>query len=186
MFTGATTMVFPGGILALPSNSGTTTNEQFAIVSEEGLSLSYRVVYNLQLTAGYSYLYWSHVVHSGGQVNRNVNVTNTCVGSCLFCGFRRNPNDGSAYWHDRAAIFAKIEDAVRRGATEKRGVEQIGAPGASGNGLGRCGRWAGPPTGYSSPPGTAPGRWQHRSSALRWRYRRRSPPAEWSHKPRSG
>lgn len=51
-------------------------------------------------------------------VNRNVNVTNTCVGSCLFCGFRRNPNDGSAYWHDRAAIFAKVEDAVRRGATE--------------------------------------------------------------------
>jgi 7,8-didemethyl-8-hydroxy-5-deazariboflavin synthase CofH subunit/7,8-didemethyl-8-hydroxy-5-deazariboflavin synthase CofG subunit len=51
-------------------------------------------------------------------VNRNVNVTNTCVGSCLFCGFRRNPGDGSAYWHDRAAIFAKIEDAVRRGATE--------------------------------------------------------------------
>ncbi|MEA2647320.1 MAG: synthase [Chloroflexota bacterium] len=51
-------------------------------------------------------------------VNRNVNVTNTCVGSCLFCGFRRNPSDGSAYWHDRAAIFAKIEDAVRRGATE--------------------------------------------------------------------
>ncbi|MGI8610140.1 MAG: 7,8-didemethyl-8-hydroxy-5-deazariboflavin synthase subunit CofH [Candidatus Dormibacteria bacterium] len=51
-------------------------------------------------------------------VNRNVNVTNTCVGSCLFCGFRRNPNDGSAYWHDRAAIFAKIDDAVRRGATE--------------------------------------------------------------------
>ena len=51
-------------------------------------------------------------------VNRNVNVTNTCVGSCLFCGFRRNPGDGSAYWHDRPAIFAKVEDAVRRGATE--------------------------------------------------------------------
>jgi FO synthase len=51
-------------------------------------------------------------------VNRNVNVTNTCVGSCLFCGFRRNPSDGSAYWHDRAAIFTKIDDAVRRGATE--------------------------------------------------------------------
>ena len=51
-------------------------------------------------------------------VNRNVNVTNACVGSCLFCGFRRNPSDGSAYWHDRAAIFTKIEDAVRRGATE--------------------------------------------------------------------
>jgi 7,8-didemethyl-8-hydroxy-5-deazariboflavin synthase CofH subunit/7,8-didemethyl-8-hydroxy-5-deazariboflavin synthase CofG subunit len=51
-------------------------------------------------------------------VNRNVNVTNACVGSCLFCGFRRNPSDASAYWHDRSAIFIKIEDAVRRGATE--------------------------------------------------------------------
>jgi FO synthase len=51
-------------------------------------------------------------------VNRNVNVTNSCVGSCLFCGFRRNPSDGGAYWHDRNAIFVKIEDAVRRGATE--------------------------------------------------------------------
>jgi 7,8-didemethyl-8-hydroxy-5-deazariboflavin synthase CofH subunit/7,8-didemethyl-8-hydroxy-5-deazariboflavin synthase CofG subunit len=51
-------------------------------------------------------------------VNRNVNVTNACVGSCLFCGFRRNPSDASAYWHDREAIFVKIEDAVRRGATE--------------------------------------------------------------------
>ncbi|HXA41790.1 MAG TPA: 7,8-didemethyl-8-hydroxy-5-deazariboflavin synthase subunit CofH [Candidatus Solibacter sp.] len=51
-------------------------------------------------------------------VNRNVNVTNSCVGSCLFCGFRRNPSDDGAYWHDRHAIFVKIEDAVRRGATE--------------------------------------------------------------------
>jgi len=51
-------------------------------------------------------------------VNRNVNVTNSCVGSCLFCGFRRNPSDEGAYWHDRNAIFVKIEDAVSRGATE--------------------------------------------------------------------
>ncbi|MHB8509126.1 MAG: 7,8-didemethyl-8-hydroxy-5-deazariboflavin synthase subunit CofH [Candidatus Dormibacteria bacterium] len=51
-------------------------------------------------------------------VNRNVNVTNACVGSCLFCGFRRNPSDAGAYWHDRNAIFIKIEDAVARGATE--------------------------------------------------------------------
>jgi len=40
------------------------------------------------------------------------------VGSCLFCGFRRNPSDEGAYWHDRNAIFVKIEDAVSRGATE--------------------------------------------------------------------
>jgi hypothetical protein len=71
---GAVPMFFPGGFLALPSNIGSTTNEQFAIVPEVGLSLSYQVLDNLRLTAGYSFLYWSNVVRSGDQVNRNINV----------------------------------------------------------------------------------------------------------------
>ncbi len=52
-------------------------------------------------------------------INRNVNVSNVCVGSCTFCGFKRSSiRAKGAYHHDRATIFAKIEDAVRRGATE--------------------------------------------------------------------
>ncbi|MGH7643343.1 MAG: 7,8-didemethyl-8-hydroxy-5-deazariboflavin synthase subunit CofH [Candidatus Dormibacteria bacterium] len=52
-------------------------------------------------------------------VNRNVNISNVCVGSCSFCGFRRSSiNAKGAYFHDHDTVFAKLEDAVARGATE--------------------------------------------------------------------
>ena len=52
-------------------------------------------------------------------VCRNVNISNVCVGSCSFCGFMRRSHDARGAWHhDHGTIFAKIEDAVQRGATE--------------------------------------------------------------------
>lgn len=52
-------------------------------------------------------------------VNRNVNISNVCVGSCKFCGFRRGSLTAKgAYFHDHDTIFAKLEEAVARGATE--------------------------------------------------------------------
>jgi 7,8-didemethyl-8-hydroxy-5-deazariboflavin synthase CofH subunit/7,8-didemethyl-8-hydroxy-5-deazariboflavin synthase CofG subunit len=52
-------------------------------------------------------------------VCRNVNISNVCVGSCSFCGFMRKSHDaGGAWHHDHATVFAKIDDAVQRGATE--------------------------------------------------------------------
>jgi len=79
---GLTTTVVPGhgpvtqfgGLFALPSNSGTFSTEQFAIVPEVGLTLGYQACDWLRLTAGYSLLYWSSVVRSGDQINRNINV----------------------------------------------------------------------------------------------------------------
>lgn len=50
---------------------------------------------------------------------RNVNISNVCVGSCSFCGFMRKTHEARGAWHhDHATVFAKIEDAVSRGATE--------------------------------------------------------------------
>jgi 7,8-didemethyl-8-hydroxy-5-deazariboflavin synthase CofH subunit/7,8-didemethyl-8-hydroxy-5-deazariboflavin synthase CofG subunit len=50
---------------------------------------------------------------------RNVNISNVCVGSCSFCGFMRRSHDAAGAWHhDQATVFAKIENAVSRGATE--------------------------------------------------------------------
>ncbi len=52
-------------------------------------------------------------------INRNVNISNVCVGSCTFCGFKRGSlRVKGAYQHDHATVFAKIQDAVERGATE--------------------------------------------------------------------
>lgn len=51
-------------------------------------------------------------------VNRNINFTNVCSGSCGFCAFSRKENDKDAYLMKLPEILAKIEDAVFKGATE--------------------------------------------------------------------
>lgn len=52
-------------------------------------------------------------------VNRNINFTNICVGSCKFCAFGRRNNDGSeAYLLSIEDIVKKAKEAKNLGATE--------------------------------------------------------------------
>ncbi|MDI6820082.1 MAG: 5-amino-6-(D-ribitylamino)uracil--L-tyrosine 4-hydroxyphenyl transferase CofH [Candidatus Hodarchaeaceae archaeon] len=51
-------------------------------------------------------------------INRNINHSNICVGSCKFCAFRRSLGDPDAYVLTREQIAAKVREAVRFGATE--------------------------------------------------------------------
>ena len=51
-------------------------------------------------------------------VNRNINHTNICVGSCKFCAFRRSPDDPDAYVLTPGQITTKVREAVEFGATE--------------------------------------------------------------------
>ncbi|MEM2978188.1 MAG: 5-amino-6-(D-ribitylamino)uracil--L-tyrosine 4-hydroxyphenyl transferase CofH [Candidatus Hadarchaeales archaeon] len=51
-------------------------------------------------------------------VNRNINHTNICTGSCRFCAFRRPPSHPEAYSLTPQQLRAKVEEAVRMGATE--------------------------------------------------------------------
>lgn len=51
-------------------------------------------------------------------VNRNINHTNVCIGSCRFCAFRRPPSHPEAYSLTREQVKAKAEEALRMGATE--------------------------------------------------------------------
>jgi 7,8-didemethyl-8-hydroxy-5-deazariboflavin synthase CofH subunit len=51
-------------------------------------------------------------------VNRNINFTNVCVGTCRFCAFRRRLGDGDAYTLTPEQISAKTREAVEFGATE--------------------------------------------------------------------
>jgi len=51
-------------------------------------------------------------------INRNINFTNICEQHCSFCAFRRDADDGGAYWLNWTEILTKTADAVRRGATE--------------------------------------------------------------------
>jgi hypothetical protein len=72
--TGATTS-FIGGLLALPSNIGHFTRDEFTVVPELGLQLGYQFTDHFRAFVGYDFLFWSNVLRAGEQVDRNVDVT---------------------------------------------------------------------------------------------------------------
>lgn len=65
----------PGGLLALPSNIGTYSENHFAVVPEVGLKLGFQPTNHMRLVVGYSFLYLSDVVRPGAQIDRNINVS---------------------------------------------------------------------------------------------------------------
>ncbi len=72
---GLATTVTNGGLLAQPSNIGTFTQNQFAVVPEIGISANWCLSERVTLSAGYSFIYWSRLVRAGNQVDLNVNPT---------------------------------------------------------------------------------------------------------------
>jgi hypothetical protein len=71
---GGATHVFPGGLLALPSNSGRFTRDEFSWVPELGLNFGYQCTDHIKLFVGYDILYWTAVVRPGNQIDRVVNT----------------------------------------------------------------------------------------------------------------
>lgn len=63
----------PGGILALPTNSGEHNRHVFSVVPEVGVSFGVDVHRNLRVKAGYSFLLWTNVIRPGSHVDRVVN-----------------------------------------------------------------------------------------------------------------
>jgi hypothetical protein len=71
---GATT-VASGGLLALPSNIGHYTRDEFSVVPELGLNIGYQFTDHVRAYIGYTFLYWSDVVRPADQINLNINST---------------------------------------------------------------------------------------------------------------
>jgi hypothetical protein len=63
----------PGGFYTASSNIGRTTTNRFGLVTEVGFNAAFKVCDNVQLTAGYTYLYWDHLYRSGNQIDHNLN-----------------------------------------------------------------------------------------------------------------
>ncbi len=51
-------------------------------------------------------------------VNRNINFTNICSGTCTFCAYRRGRGSEEAYLLSMEALMQKVGEAVKAGATE--------------------------------------------------------------------
>jgi hypothetical protein len=58
-----------GGILAQPSNIGTYNDDVFSFVPEVELKMLYEVAENLELSVGYSFVYWTDVALAGDQID---------------------------------------------------------------------------------------------------------------------
>ncbi len=61
-----------GGLLALPSNSGRASRDEFAVVPEVGVRVGYHVTDNVRASVGYNLVYWSDVARPGDQIDLSV------------------------------------------------------------------------------------------------------------------
>ena len=64
----------PGALLALESNSGTFSRDEFSVVSEFGATLGYALSARSRFLVGYTFIYWPNVVRAGEQIDLNVNT----------------------------------------------------------------------------------------------------------------
>lgn len=62
----------PGGVLALPSNIGRTTENSFAVVPEGILKIGLKLGDSGRLFVGYNFIYLSNAVRPGDQVDRTI------------------------------------------------------------------------------------------------------------------
>lgn len=70
---GTPPFVYPGGLLALPSNSGTFVSDHFVCLPELGLTAGWQITPCLRATLGYSLLWLTDFVRPGDQIDRTVN-----------------------------------------------------------------------------------------------------------------
>lgn len=95
---GTPALLTSGGLLAQPTNIGHYFRDVFAVVPEVGISVAYQVTPRLQLSAGYTCIWWNHVARPGDQIDLVVNSTQ--LGGHLLTGPSRPlfAFGDSSYW----------------------------------------------------------------------------------------
>jgi hypothetical protein len=58
-----------GGVLALPTNSGSFSASRFGVVPETNIALSFQLNHCIRFFAGYDFLYWNSVTRPGDALN---------------------------------------------------------------------------------------------------------------------
>jgi len=64
----------PGGLLVQRSNLGTFEDNGFAVMPEVSTNLGYQINPYIDLTVGYTFMYWSRVVRPGDTIDRVVDL----------------------------------------------------------------------------------------------------------------
>jgi hypothetical protein len=69
-------LAYPGGLLALQTNIGDYSRNQFVVIPQLGLEVGYQFSKCLRGFVGYDFLYWGQVVRAGDQINLNIDTRN--------------------------------------------------------------------------------------------------------------
>lgn len=64
----------PGALLALESNMGTYTRDEFSTVSEFSATLGYALSPQTRFLVGYTFIHWPNVLRAGDHIDRNINT----------------------------------------------------------------------------------------------------------------
>jgi hypothetical protein len=72
---GGVTQSVPGGLLALPSNSGGFGHYVFAVAPEGSLTIGYQITENIHFNCGYTFMSINNVVRPGQQIDRTIDAT---------------------------------------------------------------------------------------------------------------
>jgi hypothetical protein len=73
LITPATVTTLPGGLLAVATNSGVQSHDEFTFIPTFEARLGFQVTHHLRAFVGYSFLYWFDVARPGDQIDRTVN-----------------------------------------------------------------------------------------------------------------
>lgn len=72
--TGGNAFNDSGGLLALGSNIGTYSRDEFTILPEASATLGYALSPRCRFLVGYTFVYWNNVVRAGEQIDMNINT----------------------------------------------------------------------------------------------------------------
>ena len=73
--SGGVAVTQPGGLLALPTNIGTYSRDQFTVVPQIGFNVGRQLTNHVRVYVGYTAIYWSNVVRPGDQIDPVINTT---------------------------------------------------------------------------------------------------------------
>jgi hypothetical protein len=76
---GGTRTIVAGGVLAQPPNIGRRSEQDFGVVSEFGLGLEWTPICFWKFSLGYNVFYWSDVARAVSQIDRTVDLSQTCA-----------------------------------------------------------------------------------------------------------
>ncbi len=70
---GSETINYTGGLLALPSNIGRYSRNEFVVIPQFGLEVGYQLTCRLRAHVGYNFLYWVNVSRAAYAIDMDIN-----------------------------------------------------------------------------------------------------------------